>query len=95
MDKRVRQHHKNALVCCMKPFAPVNTLRNNHKHNSHHLPIQKHIHKQKISNLEAQRLGFLPHSLMWRYETLRVRGRVQGRYRDVRTGRFIRRHWIL
>jgi hypothetical protein len=42
-------------------------------------------------SIEARRLGFLPRPVLWRYETVRVRGRVQSRYRDIRTGRFVRR----
>jgi hypothetical protein len=40
---------------------------------------------------EAERLGLLPRSVLWRYESVRVRGRVLYRYRDIRTGRFIKR----
>jgi hypothetical protein len=42
-------------------------------------------------SIEAQKLGLLPCPVLWRYVTMRVRGRVQSRYRDIRTGRFVRR----
>jgi hypothetical protein len=52
------------------------------------LDTSKQLHALSI---EARRLGFLPRPVLWRYETVRVRGRVQSRYRDIRTGRFVRR----
>jgi hypothetical protein len=52
------------------------------------LDTGKQLHALSV---EAQRLGLLPSPVLWRYETVRVRGRVQGRYRDIRTGRFVSR----
>jgi hypothetical protein len=40
-------------------------------------------------SIEAQKLGLLPRPILWRYETVRVRGRIPSRYRDIRTGRFV------
>jgi hypothetical protein len=42
-------------------------------------------------SIEAQRLGLLPRPILWRYENVGVHGRVQSRYRDLRTGRFIKK----
>jgi hypothetical protein len=42
-------------------------------------------------SIEAQKLGLLPRPILWRYETVRVRGRIRSRYRDIRTGRFVRK----
>jgi len=42
-------------------------------------------------SIEAQKLGLLPRPVLWRYETIRVNGRVNDRYRDLKTGRFIKK----
>jgi hypothetical protein len=41
---------------------------------------------------EAQRLGISTvASVWWRHETVKVRGRGQARYRDLKSGRFIKK----
>jgi hypothetical protein len=43
-----------------------------------------------VAYVERREIAYVP-SMLWRHETVMVRGKSQARYRDLKSGRFIRR----